>query len=58
MFPWDYDTRNEVYAAVKAGMGFFYELESCLVIPALMDGEENPEYAVLHEQWVEMKNGG
>ena len=53
-----YDTRNEVYAAIKAGMGFFYELEGGLVIPALMDGEENPEYAVLHEQWVEMKNGG
>ena len=53
-----YDARNEVYAAARAGMGFFYELESGLVIPALIDGEENPEYAVLHEQWVDMKNGG
>ena len=53
-----YDARNEVYAAAKAGMSFFYELESGVVIPALTGGEENPEYAVLHEHWVSMKNGG
>ena len=53
-----YDARNEVYAAAKVSMGFFYELERGLVLPALIDGEENPEYVVLHEQWVDMKNGG
>ena len=53
-----YDARNEVFAAAKAGMGFFYELESGAAIPALIDGEENPEYAGLHERWAVMKNGG
>lgn len=53
-----YDARTEVFAVAKVGVGFFYELESGLVIPSMIDGEENPEYAELHEQWRTLKNGG
>ena len=53
-----YDARSEVYAVAKVGMSFFYELESGQVIPSMIDGEENPEFVELHEQWRTLKNGG
>lgn len=53
-----YDAGNEVYAAAKVSLSFFYELESGQVIPSLTGGEENPEYVERNEQWLTLKNGG